>query len=159
MTGIPRPAPRGQRIKDAPDHHDAELLLRLYDLRREPTMRDARRYMAGEFWPTSAADALALTKTDHPHNPAFRQFTSYWEMAYGMARHGIVNPDYLVEYAGEGLYVFAKVQPWLTELREGWSPRAFRNIEWIATECAEGRAIFAQFRQRVEKAMAARKGS
>jgi len=89
----------------------------------------------------------------------FRQVVGYWEMAYGLARHGIVNPDYLAENAGEGIFLFAKVQPWLTELRAASSPKSLRNTEWISTQCEEGRELFAYFRQRVEKALAARRGA
>ena len=154
MSGLPIPRIRGELIKDAPDHHDAELILRLYELRREPLMREARRYLITEFWPASLDDVLAITRADHPQNPAFRQVGSYWEMAYGMARHGIVNPDYLAENAGEGLYLFAKVHPWLAEYRAAASPRGFRNAEWLATQCEEGRNLFAFFRQRVEARLA-----
>ena len=158
MTGIPMPRARGPMIKDAPDHHDAELVLRLYDLRRETSLREARRYLATEFWPATQADLLAVIKPDHPAHTAFRQVTGYWEMAYGMARHGIVNPDYLVENTGEGILVFAKFRPWLAEFRTAaGSPRIFRNAEWIATGCEMGRTLAEVFGQRVEKAIAARK--
>jgi len=104
MTGI-MPRPRGPMIKDAPDHHDADLVLRLYELRREATMREARRYLATEFWPAVPADLLAVTKPDHPgHTP-------------------------------------------------------FRHAEWLATQCDMGRELFAHSRQRVEKALAARRGA
>jgi hypothetical protein len=156
---LPVPRTRNAMIKDSPDHHDAELVLRLYDLRREGTMRDSRRYLAAEFWPRSADELLAVTKPDHPGNTAFRQVIGYWEMAYSLARHGIVNPDYLAETSGEGLFVFAKVQPWLAELRAAGSPKTLRNTEWISTQCEEGRERFAYFRQRVEKALAARRGA
>lgn len=159
MTGIPVPRPRGQMIKDAPDHHDAELVLRLYDLRREAVMRESRRHITAEFWPASLEEVLSITKPDHTRNAAYRQVLGYWEMAYGMARHGIVNPDYLAEFAGEGLFLFAKVQPWLAELRAASFPMAFRNIEWLATHCDTGRELFSLFRQRVEKALAARRGA
>lgn len=151
---FPRTGPRV--IKDAPDHHDAELLLRLYELRREPLMRDARKYLTGEFWPQRAEDVLAHTKSDHPHNAAWRQVTSYWEMAYGMARHGIVNPDYLADAASEGLFIFAKIEPFLGPLREARGPRDFRNAEWLATNCEAGRELLQLFRRRVESALAAR---
>ncbi len=150
MTGLPIPRVRDGLVKDRPDHLDAELVLRLYELRCEAVMRESRRYMVAEFWPESLEAALAITQGDHPGNAAYRQVTSYWEMAYGMARHGIVNPDYLVETTGEGLLVFAKFQPWLAEFRGAVSPRAFRHAEWIATGCEEGRTVFAVFRKRVE---------
>lgn len=159
MTGFPIPRARGPAIKDAPDHLDAELLLRLYELRREPVLRESRKFLTGEFWPTSALEVLALVKSDHPQNAAFRQVTGYWEMAYGMARHGIVNPDYLAEFAGEGLFIFAKIQPWLAELRQQTSPQALRNAEWIATQCETGRSLFAYYRERVGRAIAARRSS
>ena len=66
MTGIPMPHSRGPMIKDAPDHHDAELVLRLYDLRREASLREARRFITSEFWPTSAAELVAISRSDHP---------------------------------------------------------------------------------------------
>lgn len=159
MTGMPIPRTRGAMIKDSPDHHDAELVLRLYELRRESTMREARRYLAAEFWPASKDELLAITLPDHPQNAAFRQVTSYWEMAYGMARHGIVNPDYLAESAGEGLYLLAKVYPWLEEYRAAAYPTGFRNAEWIATQCEQGQAIFSMFRERVAKRLAAKRGT
>ena len=159
MTFIPMPRARGPMIKDAPDHHDAELVLRLYDLRRETSLREARRYLATEFWPATQADLLAVIKPDHPAHTAFRQVTGYWEMAYGMARHGIVNPDYLAESSSEGLFLFAKVQPWLAELRAASFPTALRNSEWLATHSDTGREVFGHYRQRVEKALAARRGA
>ncbi len=159
MTGIPMPHPRGPMIKDAPDHHDADLVLRLYDLRREASLREARRFITSEFWPASADELLAISRTDHPGHVAMRQVAGYYEMAYGLARHGIVNPDYLVEYTGEGMFVLAKVHPWLAELRAATFPTSFRNAEWLATHCDTGREIFAAFRQRVQKALAARKGA
>ena len=159
MTGIPMPHSRGPMIKDAPDHHDAELVLRLYDLRREASLREARRFITSEFWPTSAAELVAISRSDHPGHVAMRQVGGYYEMAYGLARHGIVNPDYLVEYTGEGMFVLAKVHPWLAELRAATFLTNFRNAEWLATHCDTGREIFAAFRQRVEKALAARRGA
>ena len=159
MTGMPIPRARGTLIKDAPDHHDAELVLRLYELRREARIREARHFVSAEFWPATAEELLAITKPDHPHNVDFRQVGSYWEMAYGMARHGIVNPDYLVENAGEGLYVLAKAYPWLAEYRAAAYPTGFRNAEWISTQCEEGRAAFTRFRELVQKRLAARRST
>lgn len=159
MTSIPMPRPRGPLIKDAPDHHDAELVLRLYDLRREASLREARRFIGSEFWPATADDLLAVTRPDHPGNVPFRQVSGYWEMAFGLARHGIVNPDYLAENTGEGMYLLAKVHPWLAQLRAASSPSAFRNSEWLATHSDTGRDIFEHFLQRVAKALAARRGA
>jgi hypothetical protein len=138
--------------KDKPDHHDAELVLKLYDLRREAVMRDSRNSINGKFWPKSYADVLAITKPDSPMNAAFRQVSSYWEMVYGMAKHGIIHADFLIENNGEGLFLYAKIHPFLERFRkENSSPTAFQNAEWISTQCAEGRRRFEMIQNRVRK--------
>ncbi len=139
--------------KEQPDHHDAELTLRLYDLRREAVIRESRSFLVGKFWPKSYEDLIAITKFDHPQNAAFRQVTGYWEMVYSFAVHGIANADFLVENNGEGLFLFAKIQPYLERFRKEVSPLAFKNSEWAATQCAEGRRRFELIQARVRKMM------
>jgi len=140
-----------------PDHHDADLMVKVYDLRRETTLREARTALNAEFWPTSYQDVQALLKPDHPLNAFWRQATTYWEMVYAMPRHGIVHPEYWMESNGEGLLLFAKILPWLSELRRDVSPVAFRHTEWVATQTAEGRRLIDVFRGRVEQALKARR--
>jgi hypothetical protein len=56
------------------------------------------------------------------HHDAFRQTSGYWEMVYGMARHGIIQPDFLVENNGEGLVLYARIEPYLEAFRQAtWS--------------------------------------
>lgn len=144
--------------KDYPDHHDADLVLRAYELRREPVLRDARKAMTVEWWPKSLDDLRAVSSWEHPLNDAFRQVTSYWELVYGMAKSGIVHPEYMAESAGgEAMIILAKVHPWLEEFRRTVSgPRFLRNTEWIATETETGRELFARLKERVEQMRAAR---
>lgn len=141
-------------MKTTPDHHDAEIVLKLYDLRREPVMRDSRKTMLA-FLPKSYDELLALTALTHPQNAAYRQVASYWEMAYSFARHGVVHPDFLVENAGEGMLLFVKVEPYLARLREDVSPLAFRNAEWIATQCESGKRIHGLMQARVRRMLEA----
>jgi len=137
-------------IKERPDHHDAELVLRLYDLRREPVMRQSRTTMM-QFMPKSYEELLAITQPNHPSNAAWRQVSSYWEMAWSFARHGVCNPDFLIENTTEGLFLFAKVQPHLERFRKDLSPTAFRNAEWIATQCETGRQRLELVQMRLRK--------
>ena len=137
--------------KDFPDHHDAELAFRSYELRRDPAMREARATMNQKFLPRTADEALAVTKAEHPLNTAFRQTSSYWEMVYAMARHGIMHPDFLLESAGEGLLLYAKMEPFLTNIREGWNPTAFTNAEWMTKNSEGGKRLLERFRARVAK--------
>ena len=137
--------------KDAPDHHDAELVWKVYDIRREAVMRQSRDAINAKFFPKSYEEFVAITKWDHPLNAAFRQTSSYWEMVYGMAARGIVNADYLIENNGEGLFLYAKALPFIEQFRKEMSPLAFKNAEWMATQCEEGRKRFALIQQRVKK--------
>ena len=143
-------------MKDAPDHLDADLILKLYDLRREDSLRAAREQLAAEFWPRNAKEAVAVVALDHPLNRSYRQVSTYWEMVYRMARHGIIHGDFLVENNGEGLLLYAKVEPYLTEIRAVTSPRSFQNAEWVAKEVPMGRTIAEHMRARVKKTLAAK---
>ena len=72
-------------------HHDAELILKLYDLRREPVMRDARNFVVG-FWPKSVDEILALTNAfGSKENAYLRQVYGYWEMVAALVVHGTLN--------------------------------------------------------------------
>ncbi len=142
--------------KENPDHHDAELAFRAYELRREPVMRDSRNAINRDFWPKSFAEAQAVTKADHPLNAAWRQTTTYWEMVYGTVRHGIVNADYFMESSGEGMFLFARIAPYLEDFRREVSPFAFQNAEWVAKNTEVGRKQFAMFGARVQKLLAAK---
>jgi len=140
--------------KTAPDHHDAELVLKIYDLRREAVMREARDAINRDYWPRNEAEALAILQPEHPLNRAYRQTSTYWEMVYGMAKHGVVHTEFLLESNGEGLLLFARVEPYLAAIRAATSPRALRNAEWIANSGDLGKAIMTTFRGRVQKKLA-----
>jgi hypothetical protein len=97
---------------------DAEIVLGLYQLRTEAVMREARAWMTGEFWPTTADDFFAVsTNSAHPHNAHFRQVISYWEMAAAMVLHGAVSAELFVDCNGEGFFLLAKFAPILDEIR------------------------------------------
>ncbi|MGQ0537395.1 MAG: DUF4760 domain-containing protein [Gemmatimonadaceae bacterium] len=140
--------------KDAPDHHDAELVLRFYELRREPVMRQSRSDINGKFFPANYEEFLAVTKTDHPLNAAYRQTSSYWEMVYGMAKHGVIHADFMLESCAEGLYLFAKVRPYLERFRNEVNSNAFQNAEWVALHSARGKAQAEHYAKRVASALA-----
>lgn len=134
--------------KKKPSHADAELILKLYDLRREAVMRESRKTM-GSWLPRSFDDVKAIATASDQRNTAWRQVTSYFEMTYGFARHGIVPADFLVENAGEGLFLFAKLEPYLKAFRKEYSPTAFQNAEWIVKKSPVARQRMKLFRKRV----------
>jgi hypothetical protein len=143
-------------LKEAPDHHDADLILKLYDLRREAVMRESRNAINAKFWPRNAEEAVAVTATEHPLNLAYRQTSGYWEMVYGIARHGIVPADFLMENNAEGLFLFARVEPYVEQIRQAGFPRAFRSAEWVATNCDTGIALMEGLRPYIKRVLEAK---
>ncbi len=119
-------------------------------------MRESRDAINDKFWPHNAEEALAVTAADHPLNAAFRQTAAYWEMVYGMARHGIIHPDFLVENNVEGLFLFARIEPYLAAFRQAGSPRSFRNAEWVATNSATGQQVMEHYRARIKRVLETR---
>lgn len=116
---------------------DGELILKLYDLRREPLMRQARTDIFLKFSPKSYDEFVAVTKPDHPLNTAYRMVSSYWEMAAGLVKHGALHLELFSENCGEGLFLFAKAEPHLERLRKELSPNSFINMEWVVKRSKE----------------------
>ena len=139
-----------------PDYHDADLMLRVYELRRESVMRTARDAINGQFWPKSYADCKAVLDFAHPMNTAWRQVASYWEMVFGIAKHGIVNPEFWVENNGEGVFLYAKVAPYLEQIRKGGSPMSFLNTEWAVTHTETGKRYLEFLTGRVKEMLESR---
>ncbi|HUB29691.1 MAG TPA: hypothetical protein VL967_08335 [Terracidiphilus sp.] len=97
---------------------DAEIILKLYELRTESLMRQARAWMTGEFWPDTVEDFFAVaSNSSNPHNAYFRQVTTYWEMAAAMVLHGAVSADLFVDCNAEGFFLLAKMAHILEGIR------------------------------------------
>lgn len=108
---------------------DAEIVLRLFELRRESVMRDARNWIAG-FTPASAADIVKVAETwGTRENAYFRQVISFWEMAASLLNHGAVHAGLFWDWSGELIFVYAKFSKFLPELREKLSPEFLGKCE------------------------------
>lgn len=115
----------------------ADLILKLYDLRREKKMRKARNWIFG-YNPTSAEEYWQ-TMMDPEVGGYLRMVTSYWDMAATMVNQGAIDADLFNATAGEHIMVFAKVQPFLAELREKFqNPEAFANLERVILDAPNG---------------------
>ena len=98
---------------------DAEIILKLYQLRTETVMRQARAWMGGEFWPKTAEEFFAVAENPKdPHNAYYRQVITYWEMAAAMVLHGAVSAELFVDCNGEGFFLLAKFSHILEAIRE-----------------------------------------
>ncbi len=108
----------------------ADLIMKLYDLRREATMREARNWYF-TFNPTSAEE-LEKTMMDPEVGGYLRMVMSYWDMAATFVVHGAIDADMFNETAGEHIGVYAKIEPFIEELRAKWEmPDAFKNLEKV----------------------------
>ena len=98
---------------------DAGIILKLYELRTEAVMRQARAWMTGEFWPKTADEFFAvLNNPADPHSPWLRQVLTYWEMAAALVLHGALSADLFVDCNAEGFFLLAKFAPILDAIRE-----------------------------------------
>ncbi len=115
----------------------ADLILKLYDLRREATMREARTWIF-TFNPTSAQD-IANGMMDPETGPYLRMVTSYWDMAASFVNHGAIDAEMFNDITGEHMFVFAKIEPYLTELREMFdSPEMYKHLEKLINDMPNG---------------------
>ncbi len=117
--------------------HDAQLVLKLYDLRREAEMRKARHFMTVEFWPKDADEFITMANSfPSQENAWLRQVGGYWDMAASLVLQGALNEELFLQpgCSGEMFFIFAKIYPFLKEFREKTNnPDAFANIEKLAT--------------------------
>lgn len=97
------------------EHESMIGILRLYELRSEPTMRKARDWFATSFFPESTQDILAVLTGEH--SAEFRMVASYWDMAAAFVVFGAINDDMFNAINTEHVLVYAKLQPFLAELR------------------------------------------
>jgi hypothetical protein len=122
---------------------DAQLIMQIYDLRREAEMRKARNWWVGGFWPQNADDFMKVAwAANTQENNWLRQVIGYWSMASSFVLQGALSADLFLQPAvsGEMFIVFAKVQPFIKELRKELDDKeAFANIENVIMSSKYGR--------------------
>jgi hypothetical protein len=132
---------------------DAQIILQLYELRRDREMRKARHFISAEFWPESAEDTLRLARTyPSPQNTWLRQVTSYWEMAASFVLRGALHEGLFYDASGEMYCVYAKFRPALAEIRQKL-PFFLLTVEKVVLNTPEGRKRL----ERLEKRLARRR--
>jgi len=140
-----------------PTAADAELILKLYDLRREAEMRKARNWWVMDFQPESVEDVIKVaTDLGSQENAWLRQVGGYWNLAASLALAGTVSEDLFLDpsFSGEMFLIFGKVRPFLKELRSRMkNPYIFANVEKLITGTKKGREFLAV----MEAQMAARR--
>lgn len=136
-----------------PSYEDARLILKLYELRREPEMRKARQWWLTTFWPESVDDLLKIFELGSEQNNWFRQVVSYWGIVASFVQNGILNEKLFLQpsFSGELFFILVKMRPFLPELREQTkNPDLLLNLENAIMGSKLGRAQYAKMEPRVK---------
>jgi L-rhamnose mutarotase len=113
-------------------YDDANLLLRLYELRRDETMRKARQWLAS-FSATNPEHIQKLADRGSQENAYFRMVTSYWDMAASFVTSGVLNEELFLQNNGELLFVWEKSRPAIEQSRAVMkNPNYMKNFETVA---------------------------
>jgi hypothetical protein len=127
---------------------EAGLILKLYELRREETMRKARDWYFRDFNPQSVGDFNAAMFGEHSGH--LRMAVSYWDMAAALVNSGAISMELFLDTNGEHLGVFAKIEPLLGEIRSAYGPQFARNLEKLIDATPDGRKQVAGLRERMK---------
>jgi len=129
-------------------HDDADLILKLYELRREPVMREARNWFFS-FNPTNAAEYMEAMMGEHSGH--LRMVISYWDMAASLVNHGAIDEQMFNDANGEHLFIFAKIEPILEELRQQWGqPDMLKHFETLVRRVPDNKAKLDAIRERIK---------
>jgi hypothetical protein len=127
---------------------EAALILKLYELRREDTMRKARDWYFRDFHPESLADFSNAMFGDHSGH--LRMVVSYWDMAAALVNDGAISQELFDNANSEHIGVFAKYELLLPEIRNAYSPKFASNIEKLIDNTPDGRKRTANTREQLK---------
>ena len=127
---------------------EAGLILKLYELRREETMRKARDWFFRDFNPETMADFNNAMFSDHSGH--LRMVVTYWDMAAALVNDGAIRPELFNDCNGEHISVFAKVEGLLPEIRAAYAPNFAASLEKLVDATPNGRQRCAMTRERMK---------
>ena len=130
-------------------HEDADLILKLYDLRRETVMREARNWLF-TFNPTSAQDVMEVMMSER--SGYLRMVISYWDMACAMVTNGAIDEELFNQTNGEHIFVYMKIEPVLNDIRAMFNnPEFLKNLETVVKRIPDIDKKLPEMRERMAK--------
>ncbi len=130
---------------------EAELILKLYDLRREPVMREARNWFFS-FNPQSTQDFLEVLTSDK--SGYYRMVISYWDMAASLVDNGAIDAQMFNDANSEHIFVYARMEPFLADLRrEVRNPDFLAHLEKVVKKIPNIEERMVAVRERIKKIM------
>jgi len=139
-----------------PTHEDAKLLLELYEMRREPRLRDARRWFAASFRATTFEELMALCPPGSEENASYRMVTSYWELVASFVTSGVLNQELFFQSGRELLFCWTRVRELAPRVRaQNQSPIEWKNLEIVGNAfiewwTAQAPGAYEAFRDRIK---------
>jgi hypothetical protein len=108
----------------------AQLILKLFEMRREPLLREARTWFLRHFHPASIDDIRGVLAS--PDSGKYRMVIGYWDMAASLVSHGAIDREMFLDANGEIFGTFAKIQPLLSDMRaNAQTPGLAKHIEAV----------------------------
>jgi hypothetical protein len=136
-------------------HEDANLILKLYELRREEVMRKARDWYIMQFNPQSMEEVIEAVMSDK--SAYYRMVTTYWEMAASFVNNGAIDEQMFSDANGEHIVVFAKIEPFLAELRAKFNnPQGMQHLEKLVMRRPDAKEFLSSLRERFKQYAAMR---
>lgn len=130
----------------------AELILKLYELRREPVMRSARGYIGGEFMPRSVDDLVRLVTAGDQKTGYILQVYGYWDMVAAFVVHEALDASLVYDTCQEMYFQYAKIQPHLAGFRQTMNlPEFLRSIEAVVEGSEQGRSRLADMKRNMNE--------
>ncbi|MBB5331017.1 DUF4760 domain-containing protein [Tunturiibacter gelidoferens] len=118
----------------------AELILKLYELRRETVMREARSYVGGAFLPASASEFIQIVSAGDKQSSFVLQVYGYWQMVAAFVKSGALDAELLYDTCPEMYFQYAKIQPYLAQFRQEMDlPEFVINVEQLVEGSRTGR--------------------
>ncbi len=134
-----------------PGMRDAWIAMKLYELRREARLREARDMVANQLFLKSWEEIQPILAHDHPQNAYLRQVVGYWELAASFVVRGMLHPDVYLDACDEGLFTYAVVEEHLPKIRE-LRPTFFQKTEAVLQEHPRVKGRVMEIRTRIFKA-------
>jgi hypothetical protein len=133
----------------------AQLNLQLFDLRREPVLREARSWFLTDFNPESVGELVALVSGER--NASFRMVLGYWDLAASLVTTGAIDADAFRAAHGEIFATFSKIQPFLAEMRTVSGESDFcKHVEAVVGGAPDAEAMLTRRREALRAAAKAR---